>query len=232
MKVVIMAGGEGRRLRPLTNGIPKPMLPIGRKPILEIIIEQLKKIDLKDIIVATGYKGDVIKSYFRDGLHFGVNISYTSEKSKLGTAGPLKLLEDKDDKPFLVINGDVLTRFNFGKIIEQHIEEKNDMTVGVAKHRVQVPFGIIECSNGDGIITSIKEKPDLEFLILAGIYVINSSVLNYIPSHKPYDITELISDLIKYNRQLKYCEIKDKWLDIGRAENYEYAANSNWSDWL
>ncbi len=227
-----MAGGEGRRLRPLTNGVPKPMLPIGRKPILEIIIEQLKKVELKDIIIATGYKGDMIKSYFRDGLHFGVNISYTSEKSKLGTAGPLKLLESKNNKSFLVINGDVLTRFNFKNIVDRHIEEKNDMTVGVAKHSIHVPFGIVECNNGDGIVTSIKEKPNLEFLILAGIYVMDSSVLNYVPSHRVYDITELISDMVGQGKKIKYYEIKDKWLDIGKIENYEHAANSNWIEWL
>lgn len=231
MKVVIMAGGEGKRLKPLTNGIPKPMLPIGRKPLLQILIEQLKKYELKDIIIATGYKDHIIKSYFRDGSHFGINISYTSENYKLGTVGPLKLLDKKTTNTFLVINGDILTRFNFRKIVDKHNEDGNDMTVGVSKYKLHVPFGIVETENGDGVITSVREKPNLEFLILSGIYVINSSVISYIPSGVSYDIPQLIEDLLKDNKRVRYYQIEGEWLDIGRIEDYEFA-NKNWDKWL
>ncbi len=226
-----MAGGEGKRLRPLTENIPKPMLPIGRKPLLQIIIEKLKKCGLTDIVIATGYKDHIIKSYFKDGSHLGINVTYISEKHRMGTVGPIKLIEKKLSPAFLVLNGDVLTNFDFRKIMDYHNEHNNEMTIGVCQYNFQVPFGVIETLNGDGHITGIKEKPRLDFLILSGIYVLNASVLRYVPHGNPYDINHLMEDALKDNKKIKYYFIEDKWLDIGRLEDYEYA-NNNWNEWM
>ncbi len=226
-----MAGGEGKRLRPLTENIPKPMLPIGRQPLLQIIIEKLSRCGLKDIIIATGYKDHIIKSYFKDGSQLGITVSYISEKHRMGTVGPIKLIEKKLSPSFLVINGDVLTNFDFRKIIEYHSAHDSEMTIGVCKHYLHIPFGVIETLNGDGNITGIKEKPKLEFLVLAGIYVLNSSLLRYVPAGAPYDINHLMEDVLKDDKKVKYFFIEDKWLDVGRLEDYEYA-NNNWSEWV
>lgn len=226
-----MAGGEGKRLRPLTENIPKPMLPIGRQPLLQIIITKLTRCGLKDIIIATGYKDHIIKSYFKDGSQLGITVSYISEKHRMGTVGPIKLIEKKLSPSFLVINGDVLTNFDFRKIIEYHNAHDSEMTIGVCKHYLNIPFGVIETLNGDGNITGIKEKPKLEFLVLAGIYVLNSTLLRYVPVGAPYDINHLMEDALKDNKKIKYFFIEDKWLDVGRLEDYEYA-NNNWSEWV
>lgn len=207
------------------------MLPIGRKPLLQIIIEKLNRCGMKDIIIATGYKDHIIKSYFKDGLHLGINVSYISEKQRMGTVGPIKLIEKKLTPSFLVLNGDVLTNFDFRKIMDYHNANNNEMTIGVCKYNLNVPFGVIETLNGDGHITGIKEKPQLEFLILAGIYVLNASVLKYVPIGLPYDINHLMEDVLRDKKQIKYYFIEDKWMDIGRIEDYEHA-NNNWKEWI
>lgn len=229
MKVVIMAGGEGRRLRPLTEEVPKPMLPVGKKPLLEILVEKLKSAGLKDIIITTGYKSEVIKGYFQDGRLFGVNISYTYENQRLGTAGPLALLKDKLTSPFLVVNGDILTNFDFKKIVEFHKINNSEATVGVVNYSIQVPFGVITTLNG--YITKIEEKPDFNFLILAGIYVFSPLILNKIPKNTLYHIPQLISELVEEKREIKYFEIRDHWIDIGRHSDYKYACE-NYKIWL
>jgi NDP-sugar pyrophosphorylase family protein len=224
MKVVIMAGGEGRRLRPLTEEVPKPMLPLGEKPLLHILIERLKASGLKDIIITTRYKSEIIKGYFQDGKILGVNIFYTHETKKLGTAGPLTLLKNVLKSPFLVVNGDIFTNFDFRKIIEFHKKTNSEATVGVVNWKFQIPFGVINTFNG--YIKNIEEKPSLNFLILAGIYVFNPSVLDKIPTETTYNINQLLSELIKDGKEPKYFEIKDNWIDIGRLPDYEYACEN------
>lgn len=220
-----MAGGEGMRLRPLTNDIPKPMLPVGRKPLLHILIEKLKDAGLTNMIIATGYKDNIIKGYFQDGKMFGVNISYTYEEKRLGTAGPLTLLKDKLDSSFLVVNGDILTNFDFREIIEFHKKSNSELTVGVVNYQVNVPFGVVETLNG--YITQIEEKPNLNFLVLAGIYVFTPPILNRIPDGVVYHIPQLLLELVREGREIKYFEIKDHWIDIGRHSDYEYVCKNH-----
>ncbi len=229
MKVVIMAGGEGKRLRPLTNDVPKPLLPVGIKPIMQILIEKLKEIDLTDIIVTTHYKERMIRDYFKDGENLGVKISYSYENKKLGTAGPLKLLQNELTDTFLVVNGDILTKFNFRKIIDFHFKHQKLPTIGVIEYKLKIPYGVVITTNG--IIKEVNEKPAFNFLILAGIYILNKNSLNFIPQGTYFDLPDLINSMILSKMKIKYFPIEDHWIDIGSIEEYEKAIK-NINEWI
>lgn len=223
MKAVILAGGYGKRLRPLTNSIPKVLIPIGRKPILEIIIEQLKENGFREIYLTTGYKTEVIENYFKDGKKFGVSIYYSREDKPLGTAGPLKLLEEELDKDFLVMNGDILTKLHFKDLMDFHLKGKAEMTVGVKEHKVQLPYGTV--TTNDRRVISLQEKPELSFVINSGIYALNPDVLKFIPKGKFFGMPDLISTLLREGRRVIAYEIKDYWLDVGKVDDYKKAVN-------
>lgn len=222
MKAVIMAGGLGRRLRPLTYSIPKPLLPVGKKPILEIIIGQLHKAGFNEIILTVGYKAELIQAYFRDGASFGVNISYVKEPQELGTAGPLKLIPHIGETPFLVMNGDILTKLNFRTIMEYHLSEKSEMTVGVIPYKIQVPYGVINILE-NGLISNIEEKPTHNYLVSSGIYVLNPEVIEFIPNNTYYGIPHLINRLIESKKRVCVYHIKEDWVDIGEIDDLEKA---------
>ncbi len=222
MKAVIMAGGLGKRLRPLTYSIPKPLLPVGKKPILEIIIGQLHKAGFNDIILTVGYKAELIQAYFRNGSNFGVNISYIKEPQELGTAGSLKLISDVDKNPFLVINGDILTKLNFKTIMDYHFIKKVEMTVGVVSYNVQVPYGVINTME-NGLISNIEEKPTHNYFISSGIYVLNPEIIEFIPNNTFYGIPHLINKLIEVNKKVSAYHIKEDWVDIGAMDDLEKA---------
>jgi NDP-sugar pyrophosphorylase family protein len=216
---VIMAGGLGRRLMPLTEDIPKPLLPIGKKPILEIIIECLKESGFRDLIIACGYKGYLIKSYFADGRNFGVNISYLDEKQRLGTVGPLARLKGKIDKPFLVINGDIYIKgINLGDIFDYHFKERADLTVGIRRCDLKLPYGVVEKGPGH-LIKGIREKPDIDIEIVAGIYVLDHSLLSYIPDAF-FDMPDLINKVASFKKVSYYSLDGAEWIDIGDMKDY------------
>lgn len=219
MKAVIMAGGTGTRLRPFTYVVPKPLLPVGKKPILEIILEQLAKFGFTDVIVTVEYKADLIKSYFGDGAKFGVKLTYFKEPYRLGTAGALGNLKDKLIEPFLLMNSDILTKTNLRKLYDHHISHDAVMTVGIKIYSIQLPFGVIKHVNGR--IIDIEEKPSSEYAVLAGIYVINPEVLSLIPGDKYMDITEVITKLIKENRKIATYLISEYWQDIGNLSDFQ-----------
>lgn len=219
--VVIMAGGMGTRLYPLTKEMPKPMLKIGNKPILEIIIEQLKSFGYKNIIISLNYKGQIIESYFRDGSSFGVNIEYIHEKKRLGTAGALKLAKRYLTKPFIVMNGDLLTKINFQHFMEYHKENKFAITIGTKKYDIDVPYGVLDINKG--IVENLREKPKLEFFINGGIYCISPGVIEYIPDDQYYDITELINRAKEKKHLVGSFPIREYWLDIGQITDYKQA---------
>ena len=220
MKAVIMAGGLGVRLRPLTAVIPKPLLPLGEKSILEIQIDKLKSHGFTEVILATNYKSQLFDAYFRDA-NLGVKVSIKKEDKPLGTAGPLKLLEGELIEPFLVINGDILTNLDFTALRQFHFSKKAELTI-VSK-RIQTPlqYGVVE-SHGDRVL-DLKEKPNIISEILAGIYYLNPSVLDVISLNTPLGMPELIKALIKQGRPVFKYILKDYWLDIGMMENYEQA---------
>ncbi|MCG2718016.1 MAG: NTP transferase domain-containing protein [Nanoarchaeota archaeon] len=225
MKVVIMAGGLGTRLRPLTFSIPKPLLPVGEKPILEIILSKLKKHGLTDIILSVGYKSELIKTYFGDGSKFGVKIDYFDEEKRLGTAGSLNMIKKEYNlnEPFLVMNGDILTKLDFKKMITYHLNKKACMTVGIKNHKMQSPFGVIHL-NGDAI-EEIKEKPILRFNISAGIYILDPEVVDLIPQNEYFDMPMLIKSCIDKSKNISAYSIKEYWLGLENLKSFNKASS-------
>lgn len=219
---VIMAGGLGTRLYPLTSEVPKPMLTVGHKPVLDIIVGQLASVGLRNILISTNYKAEMIETYFQKGQYFGVSIDYLRESKQLGTAGALSLIdEDLLKEPFIVINGDILTGVDFVSLLEYHCKHKQDMTVCVKRHEFQIPYGTVDLEGMK--ITDIKEKPKKELFINAGIYVINPSVIKQIPSNTYFDMTELIKLLLKQRKIVRSFPIMEYWLDIGQLLDYQKA---------
>jgi len=220
VQAVIMAGGFGRRLLPLTEDTPKPMLPVGGKPLMEHIIEQLRGAGIKHINISTYYKSEVIMNYFGDGSRFDVDLKYINEDQPLGTAGALGLIKEVNG-PLLVINGDVLSQINFRAMLIYHQEHKADLTVAVSKYDLKVPYGVVE---SDGVfVREVVEKPTLTFFVNAGIYLLEPSVYNYIPKNESFDMTDLIGRLIEEKRLVVSFPIVEYWLDIGRHVDYRKA---------
>ena len=185
MQAVILAGGKGTRLRPLTYSIPKPLLPIGRQPILEIIIERLRDHDFKEIILTVEYKAELIRSYFRNGNGLGVDITYFQENRFSGTAGPVRQAQHLlNGQPFVAMNGDLLTDLDFGKMYQTHLDESHELTIATTIHTVELPYGVIDMQ--DDRIVSVREKPTLKFMINAGIYILSPSVLDTIPEDRAF----------------------------------------------
>jgi dTDP-glucose pyrophosphorylase/CBS domain-containing protein len=220
LRAVVMAGGYGVRLRPLTEDMPKPMLPVGERPLLELIVEQLQQAGIKKLNVATHYKGEMISNHFKDGKDFGVDIRYVQEDQPLGTAGALRLLGESNE-PLLVMNGDILTRVDFAAMLHFHGEHNADLTVAVRQYEFQVPYGVIETRGAD--VTRISEKPTVRHFINAGIYLLNPSVCSLIPEGQAFDIPELINTLIDNGKSVVSFPIREYWLDIGEAAQYSQA---------
>lgn len=221
--VIIMAGGLGTRLKDLTKEVPKPMLKVGHDPILQHIIANFKQYGYNKILISVNYKSEIIENYFQNGLAYGVKIEYIRENKRLGTAGGIKLAEDYIDKPFFVINGDIFTNLNVENMMKFHVKNKFDITVGTRKHSFQIPYGVIETENN--YIKHLKEKPQIEYLINAGVYCLNPNLISSIPDNKYFEITDLIDICIKNGGKVGSYEIKDYWMDIGRMEDYNKVNN-------
>jgi NDP-sugar pyrophosphorylase family protein len=220
LSAVVMAGGYGMRLRPLTESLPKPMLPVGNRPLLELTINQLRRAGIRDVNVATHYLPEAISGHFGNGESFGVRLNYLYEEHPLGTAGGLRLLKNVEGT-MLVINGDVLTGAPFPAMLAYHQQHRADMTVGVRKYEVHVPFGVVECD--DVRVTHIREKPSLDFFINAGAYLLEPWTLDLIPEGRRFDMTDLILKLLESGRQVVSFPIVEYWLDVGRQEDYQKA---------
>ncbi|MDF1874441.1 nucleotidyltransferase family protein [Sulfurimonas sp. SAG-AH-194-I05] len=222
-KVVLMVGGLGTRLRPLTNNIPKPMLKVGNKPILETIILNFKKYGFTNIILSVSYKAEIIEEYFGNGKAFGVDIQYIHENKRMGTAGALSLIREKLTESFFVMNGDLLTNINFESMMDYHISIKSHATMGVREYDFQVPYGVVNVENEN--IMSIEEKPVHKFFVNGGIYILNPCALDLIPDDTFYDMPTLFESIIKNKGKSISFPIKEYWLDIGRIEEFEKANN-------
>ena len=222
LTALVMAGGFGTRLSPLTDDLPKPMLSIGDTPMLERIVGQLRDAGVRRVNLATHYRGDLIASHFKDGRDFGVEVEYVHEDQPLGTAGALGRMEHAED-PLLVINGDILTHVDFRAMLHFHREQKADMTVAVRENKVSVPYGIIEVE--DTRIVKISEKPTLRYLVNAGIYLLNADVCARVPQDRPYDMTDLIESLVAEDARVVGFPIHEYWIDIGQMEDYERAVS-------
>jgi dTDP-glucose pyrophosphorylase len=219
--ILIMAGGLGSRLKPLTDDIPKPMLKVGNKPILQTIIEQFRDMGYKKFLISVNYKADVIESYFKDGKDMGINITYIRESKRLGTAGAIKLAEKYIDRPFFVINGDILTSVNFNNMMDFHRKNEFAITIGSRSFELQVPYGVL---NMDELsVSSLVEKPVYTYFVSGGVYVLNPSVIDYIPCDEYFDITKLIDTQLKSNQKVGSFPIHEYWMDIGKLEDYHKA---------
>ncbi|MEK5146259.1 nucleotidyltransferase family protein [Psychrobacillus sp. FSL K6-4615] len=220
-KVVLMVGGLGTRLRPLTEKIPKPMLNVGDKPILETIIESFKNFGFTNFILSVNYKKEMIMDYFQDGSHLGVNVEYIVETKKLGTAGALSLLPEKLSEPFFVMNGDILTKINFEQLLNFHNDTDSVATMCVREYEYQVPYGVIETDNHK--LLSIVEKPLHKSFVNAGIYVLNPNSLDRIPKDQFFDMPELYKILMQEKEMVSAFPLREYWLDIGQVDDYEKA---------
>ncbi len=221
MKVVILAGGKGRRLYPYTVILPKPLMPIGDLPILEVILKQLKSRDLTDITLAVGHLGNLIQTYFGDGKKLGVNIDYSFEEKPLGTVGPLNLISGLD-KTFMVANGDLLTTLDYSKLIEYHQRQRPIATVAAQKRSVDVDFGVIQRNEDEHMVRYI-EKPKLSYTVSMGIYIFEPEILDLIPEDEKFDFPDLMRLLLEKGKKVVIYNSTDFWLDIGRPDDYQKA---------
>lgn len=219
-RVVLMAGGLGTRLRPLTDEVPKPLLQVGDKPILETIINGFAKYGFTNIVLSVSYKAEMIEEHFGDGSKFGVNIEYIYEDKRMGTAGALSLMREKLSEPFFVMNGDLLTNINFEEMLEYHLSHNAIATMGVREYDFQVPYGVVSVEGHS--ILSIDEKPIHNFFVSGGVYVLSPDVLEVIPDAY-YDMPTLFEKLIEEKKKTISFPIRDYWLDIGQMSDFHRA---------
>ncbi|ARQ97967.1 glucosamine-1-P guanylyltransferase [Campylobacter lanienae NCTC 13004] len=219
-QVVLMAGGLGMRLRPLTSKIPKPMLHVGPKPILQTIIESFTSYGYLNFTICVNYRSEIIKEYFGNGDKFGINISYIHESKRLGTAGALSLIDRPQDE-FFVMNADLLTNADFSKLHDYHNAHKSIATMCVREYEMQVPYGVVNLD--DNTIKSITEKPKSKFHVSAGIYMLKPQILDLIDKNSYLDMPDLFNQLAAKGLNPKAYPISEKWLDIGRIEEYNTA---------
>jgi NDP-sugar pyrophosphorylase family protein len=222
MKAVILAGGQGTRLLPYTASLPKAMMPIGTRPILEVVVRQLQVLGIEEILLATGYLEELIRSYFGDGSRFGVPIRYSREDAPLGTAGPLSLVRERLTEPFIVINSDILTDLDFRALVAFHGTQTNDVTLALANRKQLIDFGVVQL-DGHGQFHAWDEKPVLEYLVSTGIYVMNPRVLALLPYNKFLNLPDYITLLKESGARIRGYVHQGYWLDIGRREDYEQA---------
>ena len=214
--VVIMAGGLGSRLLPLTEKTPKPMLKLGDKPMLEIVLNNCIRVGLKDFYFAVNHLKDQIIQYFGDGSKWGVDIKYLEEEKPLGTAGALKLLNPKEDKPILVLNCDVITNLNIANLINFHYKYSSLATICVREHIERLAYGVVNLSNEK--VISIQEKPSFRNYVNAGIYLIEPELLDFIQEGRLIDMPELLTLAIEQNMNVSACPIHEYWMDVGQPE--------------
>ncbi len=222
MKAVILAGGLGSRLKPFTDVIPKPLLPLGEKSLLEVQIQHLKEYGVEDIFLTLGHQSDYIQSFLGDGSRYGVNLIHSVEDIPLGTAGPVKLLQDQLTEPFILMNGDILSKVNFQAIHTFALQHpKSPLTVATKIITAPYRFGNI-VSDGPYIIEA-NEKPDMQFEVIAGIYILKPEIFEFIPENQYYGMDVLIQRLLTDEVKITKYLMSEYWIDIGAVEDYEEA---------
>ena len=220
-RVILMVGGLGTRLRPLTKDMPKPMLKVGNKPILQTIVEKFAEYGFVNITMCVNFNASIIRDYFGDGKEFGVNIDYVLEQKRMGTAGALSLLKERPSEPFFVMNGDLLTNVNFEHIFNYHTLHKATATMCVREYDYEVPYGVVKMN--DNKIIEIAEKPVQKFFVSAGIYMLSPEILDLIPQDEFYDMPTLFEKAIAQDKNVISFPIHEYWIDIGRLEEYQKA---------
>lgn len=222
MKAVILAGGKGTRLKPYTTVFPKPLMPIGDKPILEIVVRQLKSYGFDEIIMAVGHLAELIMTFFNDGSKYGIRIKYSREDKPLGTVGGLGLIKDELKETFLMMNGDVLTTIDYSDLVEYHKRNGSVATIALKRREVKIDFGVADVDDSNSIV-GYNEKPKIDYLVSMGVYVFDPKVLEYIRTNEYLDFPDLIKKLIYDGETVKGYIYDGHWLDIGRPEDYDEA---------
>lgn len=221
MKAVILAGGKGSRLMPYTKVIPKPLMPIGDMPILEVLLHQIKHAGVDEVILSVGHMASLLRAFFQDGQHLGMRIRYSYENTPLGTAGPLAMVDGLDET-FLVMNGDVLTTLDFSELTKFHRESKALVTIAMYNREVKIDLGVLKLNGGNEIIGYL-EKPTYNYQVSMGVYVFEPAVLKYIPEGQYFDFPSLILRLIEAGERVVGFPFSGYWQDLGRPDDYEHA---------
>lgn len=228
MKAVIQCGGKGTRLRPHTSILPKPLMPIGARPVLELVLKWLRRNGIKDVFITTGYLGHLIRSVCGDGNQWNMRITYTQEPEPLGTMGPLSLLCEHLDEPFLVLNGDVLTDLSLSQLMSCHRRHQASLTIATATRCTKMEFGVID--ETEGRVTGFREKPELPHLVSMGIYCMEPAVLERIPSGVPFGFDDLMFQMLEEEAVVHVFKHSGMWLDIGRVEDFHKAQDIPWDE--
>jgi len=221
LKAVVLAGGKGTRLAPYTKILPKPLIPLGDKPILEILLDQMRRGGITDVVLTVGYLSELLSAYFGTGERFGVNVTYSFEKKPLGTSGPLSIIDGLDDT-FLVANGDVLSDMKIDQMIASHKQSGAIATIAMYQRQVNIDLGVIEL-NGDHEIVGYIEKPRYVYPVSMGLYVFEPEVLDYIPENEYLDFPDLVHLLLENGEQVRGYPFEGYWRDLGRPDDYESA---------
>ena len=222
MKAVIQCGGKGTRLRPHTSILPKPLMPIGARPVLELVLKWLRRNGIRDVYITTGYLGHLIRSVCGDGNQWNMRME------PLGTMGPLSLLREQLDTPFLVLNGDVLTDLNLNQLVSSHRRNHAPLTIATANRPTKMDFGVID--EVDGQVTGFREKPELSHLVSMGIYCMEPAILESIPSNVPFGFDDLMAQMLQEETPVNVFKHNGLWLDIGRVDDFLKAQDVAWDE--
>jgi NDP-mannose synthase len=223
MRAVILAGGKGQRLRPYTTVLPKPLMPIGDMPILEVVLRQLKMAGIDRVTMAVGHLAQLLQAFFGDGSRFGLEIDYSFEERPLGTVGPLTLIPTlKAEREFIVMNGDVLTTLDYNQLIARHRQSGAELTIATYRREVKIDFGVIEAGPGD-LLTAYVEKPRFDYRVSMGVYCFGASVLERLEPGGYCDLPDLVKSLLAAGRKVASYPFDGYWLDIGRPDDYAVA---------
>ncbi|AZO14672.1 MULTISPECIES: sugar phosphate nucleotidyltransferase [unclassified Mesorhizobium] len=228
MKAVIQCGGMGTRLRPFTSVLPKPLMPIGARPVLELLLKWLRRNGIENVYVTTGYLGHLIRSVCGDGSQWNIKIRYTQEMEPLGTIGPLSLIRDELDEPFLVLNGDVLTDLSLSRFVAAHKAHNDLVTIATASRITKMDFGVIDEVNDT--VQVFREKPSLSHLVSMGIYCMDPGVMQFIPSGIPFGFDDLMLQMLQSGKPVHVFKHDGLWLDIGRVEDFQKAQATSWEE--
>ena len=220
MKVVILAGGLGTRLRPLTNKKPKPMLPLGKKPLLEHLIKWIRKNGVKEIVLCVSYLHKIIEDYFEDGQKFGVKIEYAISSKPLATAGQLKTAQKFVDGTFVCVYGDSIFDFNLKNMINEHKKKKSFITMSLYEYKTNIKYGVIDTKN-NGKVLAWNEKPEIKSKINMGCYIMEPNILDFIPKNKPYEMDDVIKKAISRHKSVNSILVKNGFIDVGDKKTYE-----------
>jgi NDP-sugar pyrophosphorylase family protein len=220
-KAIILAGGLGTRLQPYTIVLPKPLMPVGDLPILEIVVKQLAKYNFDSITMAVNHQAEIIKAFFGDGSKWNIPIDYSMEDQPLSTMGPLKIIQDLPEN-FLIMNGDILTDLNYGNFFDFHVTHQNMFTISAYQRKEKIDYGVLKVDQ-DSYLSGFEEKPIPTYDVSMGIYMANRKILNLIPENTPYGFDHLMTDLLKSNTKVNVKFFNGYWLDIGRVDDYKKA---------